>query len=97
MSYVVLSEFIEGEHCYKKGAPYPLEGVELNEERAKYLSDKKKTGTIAYIASDGKKKPGKKKDEQPDLKELLTAAEIDFEEDATIEALTEIAKQNSLI
>lgn len=97
MSYTVLSEFIEGERLYQKGAPYPAEGVALDEERAKFLADKKKNKAVAYIKKN--KAAGKKneKPEQPDLKQLLTDSEIDFEEDATIEALTEIAKQHSLI
>ncbi|WP_312541420.1 hypothetical protein [Enterococcus sp.] len=49
MNYVVVSEFYDGGLFYKKGSPYPMNGVEITEERIQYLSDKELNGKAAFI------------------------------------------------
>ncbi|EOH94839.1 hypothetical protein [Enterococcus pallens] len=48
--YKVLSEFIEGNHHYKKNDDYPFsDEVEVDQERAEYLADAKANGRVAFI------------------------------------------------
>lgn len=48
--YKVLSEFIEGDHHYKKNDGYPFsDAVEFDQDRAEYLADAKANGRVAFI------------------------------------------------
>lgn len=94
----VLSDFTEGTHFYKVGDSYPVEGVEVTQERLEYLSDANKNRAVAFI-----EKVAEKKDERydkysvEDLKKMLTDEKVEFIASAKKPELFALAVENELI
>lgn len=87
MSYIVKSDFIDkDERFYKQGDIYPVEGVEIDDERIDVLTGK--GGKFPYIVLDGNQESTQdellekfyKNNTADRFKEILTDNEIDFGE-----------------
>lgn len=98
--YKVLSEFIEGDHHYKKNDDYPFSDV-IDQDRTDYLADAKLNGKVAFIG-----KLHEETNDQVDdpfkgvrsnvLKKALEDAKIEVPEGAEREQLIELFKENKL-
>lgn len=103
MSYIVKSDFIDkDEHFYKQGDKYPIEGVEVDDERINLLTGK--GDKFAYIVLNGDKELTQDellekfyKDNTGDVfKELLDKNEIDYEGITKKDKLFELILDNNI-
>lgn len=103
MSYIVKSDFIDtDERLYKQGETYPVEDMEVSDERLDLLTGK--GGSFAYIVLDGNKEPTQdellekfyKKNTGDKFKEILEANTIDFEGVTEKKDLFELILDNNI-
>lgn len=87
-----------GTFFIKKGSPYPCDGVEVEEERVQYLSDKELNGKVAFIkkANDELDKKQFKGVKEASLRKALETAGVEISDEYDRDTLIELMIDNKL-